>query len=89
MSTVSLSRSSNPEPRASAPYYNTDTQSLHYKRQGYNNGIILYLICRKKPSKTFTVILTGTLRDLGGPGGPGRPGGPGKPTPGSPCRERM
>lgn len=33
------------------------------------------------------MILTGTLRDLGGPGGPGRPGGPGAPTPRSPCRE--
>lgn len=33
------------------------------------------------------VILTGTLRDLGGPGGPGMPGVPGRPTPGSPCRE--
>lgn len=38
--------------------------------------------------KTQSVILTGTLRDLGGPGGPGRPGGPGEPTPGSPCNSR-
>lgn len=29
MSTVSLSWSSNPEPRASAPYYNTDTHRVH------------------------------------------------------------
>lgn len=44
--------------------------------------------CKNTPKKTpQTVILTGTLRDLGGPGGPGRPGGPGEPTPGSPCRE--
>lgn len=46
-----------------------------------------------KEAKTETrraqaVILTGTLRDLGGPGGPGTPGGPGRPTPGSPCRHK-
>lgn len=44
--------------------------------------------CKNTEKKTQSVILTGTLRDLGGPGGPGRPGGPGEPTPGSPCNSR-
>lgn len=38
-----------------------------------------------KRNQNFKLILTGTLRDLGGPGFPGKPGGPGEPTPGSPC----
>lgn len=102
---MSLSRSSNPDPRASGPYYKTKAEqtytkcvipliilSLSWQRwQKQTNKqttmLPIHIEAKTRKRKPQVMILTGTLRDLGGPGGPGMPGGPGRPTPGSPCRE--